>query len=540
MDRSAGTASKTSNDAIATVPISGEELKNRFGALGIEDTSDDLDLGVSDVLASGLGGAKRNSTQTSTVDVYELERQSDVDDAFIIFCFFEDLHRIQETLERIWKEYKDGKCELTIASVTTNLALNLVHRAEEELIASLGSKNYKKPRSYQALSMVIFYEDSFNRGEDPEEKLASNDSLRLTPFDESIYLSTARTLMKFQRLMELEIEYPQPVPPFRFNYISRPELLELPETKKMEAEDLLLNQLLMDSTWNDILRPGLKRSRGREPPAEDEFSDSLQKLRKYGEISLWTVFASKIMMDINRILGRDVKRSYQELLVTGSAASKTLDFHVEGDELVPGGGGECWHVKGADLPQTIHDITNFWIKEAPLASVNAMWLANRDPYNEPKSIDELPPDVRKQVMEQTRAKGFNNDDVLPEHKANAKKLDLRTIKPADDPAFAYNHNPLYCGTLAFNVAVDMEIAGLALANHQLTIFAIAHLCNACQQTKNLKGKWPEMDRIIEVHIGQLFSGQLPTKPSECRVHPQAILHGIVERQIDRRDRLARV
>ena len=47
--------------------------------------------------------------------------------------------------------------------------------------------------------------------------------------------------MKFQQFMEMKIDYPQPVLPFRFSYISRLELLELPKTKKKEKEDLLLS-----------------------------------------------------------------------------------------------------------------------------------------------------------------------------------------------------------------------------------------------------------------------------------------------------------
>ena len=137
-----------------------------------------------------------------------LRGQSDIDDAFAIFCFFEDLHRLQDFVKETWDSYRVGKCDLRVASVTTNLALSLVRRAEEELIANLDPKRYAEPKSYQALSLTIFYEDSFAKGEDPKGKLASNESLRITPFDDFIYLPTARVLMKFQRMMELGIDYP--------------------------------------------------------------------------------------------------------------------------------------------------------------------------------------------------------------------------------------------------------------------------------------------------------------------------------------------
>ena len=351
------------------------------------------------------------------------------------------------------------------------------------------------------------------RGRIPRQKLASNESLRITPFDDFIYLPTARTLMKFQRFMEMKIDYPQPVPPFRFNYISRPELLELPETKKKEKEDLLLSQLLIDSSLYDMIRDGLSDRTGQRPPIQDEFNSGLEHLRKAGEISVWIVFASRIILDIQDILGSDVGRGYDSLRSAAQDALTVLDFHVEGKELAPGGNGECWHVKDADLPLRVHNSLKYWVVEAPLPSVKA--LCDQQGVGHFGDIEDLPPEAREQVLQDMRARGIHNDDVLPEHNATAEKMDLKSIKPAKDPNFLYANNPLYGGTLMFNLALDMEQAGITFANHHLTIFAMAHLYNVLQQTKVIQGKWPELDKIIQLHIGQLFAGQLPTRPSEC-------------------------
>ena len=492
-----------------TTAAPAEELKNRFSVLGLEETVDDEDITAAEA-ATELGVAKKRPGKDSIVEIYELEDRVEIEHAFIIFCFFEDLHGIQSFIQEIWKEYKTNKCDLTVASVTTNLAFNLVRRAEDELIANLDPKRYSKPKSYYALAMTIFYEDSYARGECPEKKLASNESLRLTPFDDFIYLPTARTLSMFQRMMTLGVPYPQPMPPFRFSYIARPELLELPEIKKAEQEHLLLSQILIDSSLIDLLIPVLTKQRRREAPLEDEFSDGLLKLRKEGEVSAWIVFASKVILDIHDILGADVTRGYRELSQAGVAATKILDFHPKGNELLLGG-GLCWQSKDVGVVQDIYDFANFWIKEAPLPSAKAMFAADQEPRSEPQDLHKLP----QEVQDHLRARGIHNDDVLPEHEANAEKLNLSFITPAEDPAFIYKSNPLYCGSLAFNIAIDMEIAGIKLANHHLTIFAVAHLYNALQQTNVVRGKWPELDKIIQLHIGQLFAGKLPTKPSEC-------------------------
>lgn len=494
-------------DTLPTPEEPTQELANRFRALDVEDVDESQNFAASDVVI-----ANKKPSKGRSIDVYELEYQLDIDHAFLIFCFFEDLHRVQDALKETWESYKAGKCDLVVASVITNLAFILVRRAEEEII-SLEPNMYSKPRSYNALSLEIFYAESFSRGEDPEVRLASNEGLKITPFDDFIYLPTARTLMKFRRILDLKVDYPQPVPPFRFSYISRPKLLELPETKKKEKEDLLLSQILIDSSLSDIIRDNVPDRTGQKPPVEDEFSNGLECLRKAGEISVWIVFASRVILDIQDILGRDVEHSYIDLRNSTQEALGVLDFHIEGDELVPGGSGECWHVKDADLPLKIHNSLKYWVVQAPLPSVKAM--CDREGVGSNVGIEDLPPEVREQVSREMRARGLHNDDVLPEHMATAEKMDLKPIKPAKEPDFLYAHNPLYGGTLMFNLVFDMEMAGITFANHHLTIFAMAHLYNILQQTKVIQGKWPDLDRIIQLHIGQLFAGQLPTKPSEC-------------------------
>ena len=403
--RVSGTASseKGSNPATAA---SAEELKNRFSVLSLEETADDVELTAAEA-ATKLGVAKKRPGKDAIVEIYELEDRVDIEHAFIIFCFFEDLHRIQNFLQDIWKEYKNNNCDLTVASVTTNLAFNLVRRAEDELIANLDPRRYSKPDSYHALAMTIYYEDAYARGECPAKKLASNESLKLTPFDDFIYLPTARTLSIFQRVMRHKVPYPQPMPPFRFSYIARPELLELPEIKKAEKEHLLLSQMLIDSSLTDLIVPALKEQRGRKAPPEDEFSDGLLKLRKEGEVSAWIVFACKVVLDIHDILGADVKRGYRELSNAGAAAMEILDFHPEGAELMPGG-GLCWQTKDAEVAQDIYDFAEFWINEAPISTFKAMFAADQEQASEPQDFHKLPQEVQDHPVAFTMMMSFLN------------------------------------------------------------------------------------------------------------------------------------
>lgn len=55
-----------------------------------------------------------------------------------------------------------------------------------------------KPRSFQAIAMVIFHADALAKGDDVDKRLSSSDTLKITEFDEFIYLSTARILMRYE------------------------------------------------------------------------------------------------------------------------------------------------------------------------------------------------------------------------------------------------------------------------------------------------------------------------------------------------------
>ena len=100
-----------------------------------------------------------------------------------------------------------------------------------------------------------------------------------------------------------------------------------------------------------------------------------------------------------------------------------LDLQVKDNELVPGGNGECWHARDADLPARIYNFLKFWVVSAPLPSLKASYLQQRS--CQPTVIDELPQDVREQALKKMLATGFgfHNDDVLPEHSVTLENME---------------------------------------------------------------------------------------------------------------------
>lgn len=197
--------------------------------------------------------------------------------------------------------------------------------------------------------------DALGKGDDVDKRLPSN-TLKITEFDEFIYLSTACILMKYGQISSFKIDqYPLPVPPVRMSYTSRPELLVLPEVKRWEEEAVCLTQMLMDVSSHDIFQKVFKY---RKETVQDELSTGLHKPRN-GEMSVWIVFAARVCLDIQAILGNKVGKPYETFKTAANAASAVFDIRVEGDELVPGGSGERWLAKDADHIMNLHAMLTF-------------------------------------------------------------------------------------------------------------------------------------------------------------------------------------
>ena len=67
--------------------------------------------------------------------IYELETTEE-DAYFALGCLLFDLERLRHFLFDLWRDYDSKKLNLMTVSVTTNMAINLVRRAEQDLITS--------------------------------------------------------------------------------------------------------------------------------------------------------------------------------------------------------------------------------------------------------------------------------------------------------------------------------------------------------------------------------------------------------------------
>ncbi|KAF7947868.1 hypothetical protein EAE96_008945 [Botrytis aclada] len=275
------------------------ETFNSFQALDIEDCLEE-DSEVEDVEGS-------SELNVNTQDTCELEEESlEMKMSMMIFYFFEDLHRIQDFLHGIWKRYKGKTIDLLSATLITNTAFELVRRT------------------------VIFYAKGLNTGKNPTQKMDLKEWLQPTPFDDFIYLSTARILMKYDDLCKRDLGYPIPSLPLRAAYISCPEILGTPYMDKKEKEDTLLSQLIIDlglfESYNRLTKEDEARGPAvYAPSAADALTTGLLNLRDEGKISVTIVLASQIFLDLNEILGESITEAHHDWRRLASKGQRSLD-----------------------------------------------------------------------------------------------------------------------------------------------------------------------------------------------------------------------
>lgn len=129
--------------------------------------------------------ATSNEYTQSGHGVCELEDEfDDIEDAFALFCFFEDLHAIQEEIKSTWQHFEKEKVSLDVATIITRAAIDIVKRLEKEVLARrTREQSYNDP--YMTLAMPVFYAASMIVGEDPREILGTPRALEHRPFHDS-------------------------------------------------------------------------------------------------------------------------------------------------------------------------------------------------------------------------------------------------------------------------------------------------------------------------------------------------------------------
>jgi len=111
-------------------------LINRFAALEVKDVADEsvFTLSVTDPIIST--STKEKVSQQKHTKVYELETDPVDELPFVVYCLFEDAMQNRKFIQDTWEKVV-SKSDRIAASLVTNIVLELIRKAEDEVLTQL-------------------------------------------------------------------------------------------------------------------------------------------------------------------------------------------------------------------------------------------------------------------------------------------------------------------------------------------------------------------------------------------------------------------
>jgi hypothetical protein len=413
----------------------------------------------------------------------------------------------------VWNDCRKGRISLAAATILTHLNVLKIHRAENEFFETfLSNTPPDGPKDWETIFGVMFglgLEVMAKRASRPEkdhikspkgDEVRADDEARPKPqgadFLHLTLLPVKNTLERFvQATFTVDGDYvawPQPIPCSR----------EYDQT--IQEEDRLLSQLLLDlqlldyNTKLPALYPDTRFS-AFGLALEDVFITALRPVWTEDYVTVTSVATAQIMLDIHASCKAELPLFYEEF-------SRTYDFtvkflgHEPDPNCQPNERKLTWNSSDADrITQNRPFIERIGYPSLPRTKDHMLKFSRR------------PQVSRKWTTTSDGTPAHDLQGCLSSETERQPGMAIaHMIQPAAEEDFALSHNPLYSGSAILMLLMECSTAGLDLANHHLSIFAVAHLYNAVRQLKLLEQPWPIMDRIIELHKRAIFADVVPS------------------------------
>jgi hypothetical protein len=272
---------------------------------------------------------------------YEME--STIEDMyFAIFCLFDDLNRLRKFLLDLWTQYKLGSCDLITASVTTNSAIELVHRAEKDLAASFPTID-----TYDKAGGLFFELMCALRREESGKKVN-----KMGDVAEWVFLPVHSILNKIVPSLHAWGRAPRLCPCCQYDPSTDRSKLSFGD--QMEADLIVLGEALdLFSLFTQFDGPF---------PVPDELLDGFRLLFTEKTVPTWVTFSAQIYLDIHHVLGQDIGRGFTELQRSGAEAISTLNEYFATSQTF-----YAWTSYDEAIVDNIRKFVDFWITHDPVA-----------------------------------------------------------------------------------------------------------------------------------------------------------------------------
>jgi hypothetical protein len=344
------------------------EYANPFGILYFDEELLESSVGTPQTSLPIVNAARGQSTGSTSV-TYEINNETTDDELhFAIHCFFDDLNRLRDFLDELWSDYKNGRVDLITASVTTNTAIDLVHRAEKELLAS-----FPELDTYAKTGLVFYIFMCLVRGEDPDYREQPGDLFNFAVLDVAdwLYLPVYSLLMSFCDVLK-DNTAPLMKPGYYGIYDPHTDRSKLTIRQRMLEDRIILlealPQLFIFTKVHDV-------------PIQDEFTNGLRTMFVQKTVPLWvTTFAAQIFLDIHHTLRVDAIRGLSDLQASGIHASSTLTEYFASSTPFSN-----WPAQNEQFARNIKHFVDTWIGQDALASMRrrlyqAVSLPDVEPY----------------------------------------------------------------------------------------------------------------------------------------------------------------
>jgi hypothetical protein len=228
---------------------------------------------------------------------------------------------MRDYIQERWCDYQDGLLSLSIVSVITNTAFDLLQKSEEELLALLPCNS--EFRDFGAIANMLFLDGYLIRvdyhaqnnmeehGEDIDDAL----------YDEADWIC----MTTFWSLIEwLKNTPPKKVPTLKHMY-RKPVKYHQPSSRGKIDRD---RQILYELIGECCLLKAMKLDPVFDVPAEDEWTKGIIKMLATRHIPIWLVFASQTMCDIRYILEDGVLKCHDELRCMGDRVEHIMTQYI--------------------------------------------------------------------------------------------------------------------------------------------------------------------------------------------------------------------
>lgn len=410
---------------------------------------------------------------------------------FGLQCFMEDLDILQEKLKCLWEGYAEGEVDLTTASVTTNIAIEMVKRAEEDF-HKLKKPNLKEMYRAESIPEIWFAECCIRDGVSTKDAYAREDKHFFCSL--KAWSQVCESYLLLQRLVQVHSNGTMPNtrgrdrifaftrPAYLGTYNPELEWEDITVERQYEQVCALLNDMLTTlGTWIMIA----------QTPQDDMLLEGIAYIQENDvEPPMWLLFACQNFLNIHFALKTKSERPWEELRDFALSTRKTIKAHQAFMQEHP-------------LPRMRSDADEEALADTLLDLEE--WVLN---------------DKIKQELEHLSQQGTGRKKRVWQ--------DFELLRMS----------PVLCGMWKYTFCVQLQWKGISLLN-DTGMLAAAHFYNCLYKNGYLHGEtktWEDMEYLLDLHREEdTFMGARPHSIEDCTKR-LAMVQGVAPQTFARRRR----